>query len=101
MSNAYGKGKVLYNLNQMDDNGDHMVIEISVHNDKLESFWSGEWLSVWELKEGKLSGGLIIKSHYFEMGNMQFNLDKKFENVTCKDATKASEIVKAIQKIED
>ena len=52
MSNGYGKGKVLYNLNQMDDNGEHMIIEISVHNDKLESFWSGEWLSVWELKDG-------------------------------------------------
>ncbi len=54
----------------MDDNGEHLIIEISVHNDKLDSFWSGEWLSMWELKDGKLSGNLKIKSHYFEMGNM-------------------------------
>ena len=56
---------------------------------------------MWELKDGKLSGNLKIKSHYFEMGNMQFNLDKKYENLPVKDATKASEIVKAIQKVED
>ena len=47
-----------------------MIIDISVHNDKLESFWSGEWLSKWELKDGVLNGSLLIKSHYFEMGNM-------------------------------
>ena len=32
---------------------------------------------------------------------MQFNLDKKFENVACKDINSAKEIVKSIQKVED
>lgn len=35
------------------------------------------------------------------MGNMQFNLDKKFENVAVKDINSAKEIVKAITKVED
>jgi len=35
------------------------------------------------------------------MGNMQFNLDKKFDNITCKDASSAKEIIKSIQKAED
>ena len=35
------------------------------------------------------------------MGNMQFNLDKKFENVACKDASSAKEILKTMQKVED
>ena len=29
-----------------------LTIEISVHNDKLEAFWSGEWISVWTLENG-------------------------------------------------
>jgi len=32
---------------------------------------------------------------------MQFNLDKKFDNITCKDASSAKEIIKSIQKAED
>ena len=35
------------------------------------------------------------------MGNMQLNLDKKFDNVACKDVNDAKEIVKAIHKTED
>ena len=101
VKNAFGKGKVLYNIHQHDDEGSHLSIEISVHNDKLEAFWTGEWISVWTLENGQLTGSLKVRSHYFEMGNMQFNLDKKFENVTCKDVNSAKEIVKAIQKTED
>ena len=32
---------------------------------------------------------------------MSFNLDKTYENVACKDITNATEIVKAIRKVED
>ena len=74
VAKAYRKGKALYSVQQGDDDG-HQVIIISCHNVKLDSYWAGEWQSTWTVKDGKLSGELFIRSHYFEMGNMQFNLD--------------------------
>jgi hypothetical protein len=76
-------------------------MEISCHNIKLESMWAGEWQSTWTLEGGKLSGELRIRSHYFEVGNMMFNLDKNFDSIPVKDATSAKEIVAAIKKVED
>lgn len=77
------------------------MIEISCHNNKLDSFWSGEWQSTWTLNGGKLSGELKIRCHYFEMGNIQFNLDKTFDNVAVKDASSPKDIVDAIKTVED
>ena len=71
----YKKGKALYAVTQGDDEN-HQIIEISCQNYKLESFWSGEWQSSFSVKDGVVSGDLKIRCHYFEMGNMQFNLDK-------------------------
>jgi len=70
-------------------------------NVKLESFWSGEWQSTWTLKDGQLSGDLKVRSHYFEMGNMQFNLDKTFDAVNVKDGSDAKEIMNVIKATED
>lgn len=70
-------------------------------NVKLEAFWAGEWQSTWTLQNGQLSGKLMIRSHYFEMGNMQFNLDHSFENVALKDSSNAAEIIATIKKTED
>jgi pterin-4a-carbinolamine dehydratase len=53
---------------------------------------------VWE---GVLSGSLKIRCHYFEMGNMQFNLDKTFDSIPCKDITNAKDIIAAIKAVED
>ena len=50
---------------------------------------------------GVLSGSLKIRCHYFEMGNLQFNLDKAFDSVACKDVTSADEIVASIKATED
>ena len=63
--------------------------------------WAGEWQSTWNLQGGQLSGDLKVKSHYFEMGNMQFSLDKTFDSIPVKDASSAKEIVAAIKKTED
>ena len=57
-------------------------------------------MSTWTLKDGKLSGELKIRCHYFEMGNMQFNLDKEYDSVIVKDISKASSIVDAINNVE-
>ena len=37
-----------YNV-YFDGNANKIIILISVHNLNLKSFWSGEWLSTWEL----------------------------------------------------
>jgi hypothetical protein len=80
---------------------DNQVIEISCHNIKLESMWAGEWQSTWTIQGGKLSGDLKIKSHYFEMGNMQFSLEKTFDSIPVKDISSTKDIVAAIKKTED
>jgi enoyl reductase-like protein len=77
------------------------VIEISCQNIKLDAMWAGEWQSTWTLQDETLSGNLKVKTHYFEMGNMQMSLDKDFDSVAVKDAANAKEIIKAIKKAED
>lgn len=72
---AFRKGKALYSVQQQGDDEGHQQIIVSCQNNKLDSFWAGEWQSTWTLEAGKLSGELMIRAHYFEMGNMQFNLD--------------------------
>ena len=58
-----------------------IVVLISVHNLNLKSFWSGEWLSTWELDSGKhVKGTLKASTYYYEEGNIQFNLDTKFDS---------------------
>ena len=46
-----------------------------------------------------LSGDLKIRAHYFEMGNMQFNLDKKYEPVQLKGSDGVS-ICEKINELE-
>ena len=61
-----------------------IVVLISVHNLNLKSFWSGEWLSTWELniKNNSINGTLKAATYYYEEGNVQFNLDTKFNGST-------------------
>ena len=94
-----GNTKALYAVHQVAE--DHLLIEISCLNIKLESMWAGEWQSTWNLEGGKLSGDLKVRSHYFEMGNMQFSLDKQFDSIPVKDVTSAKAVVDAIRKTED
>ena len=58
-------------------------------------------MSTWFINNGKLSGELKIKCHYFEMGNMQFNLEKEYDIILVKDITKASSVVDSIKNIEE
>ena len=61
-------------------------IDISCHNLNHSNFWGGEWLSSWVVKhtlgssEFEISGSIKISNHYFEQGNVQFNVNKSFEN---------------------
>ena len=62
------------------DGGNKIVVLISVHNLNLKSFWSGEWLSTWELdiSGNQVKGTLKANTYYYEEGNIQFSLDTKF-----------------------
>ena len=68
-----------YNV-YFDSGANKIVVLISVHNLNLKSFWSGEWLSTWELDiNGKqIKGTLRANTYYYEEGNVQFSLDTKF-----------------------
>ena len=63
------------------DGANKIVVLISVHNLNLKSFWSGEWLSTWELDINSkgVKGTLKANTYYYEEGNIQFNLDTKFD----------------------
>ncbi len=68
-----------YNV-YFDQGSNKIVVLISVHNLNLKSFWSGEWLSTWEMDvNGKgIKGTLRANTYYYEEGNIQFSLDTKF-----------------------
>lgn len=47
ISTSFRDGKAIYAVHQVAD--DHVMIEISCHNIKLESMWAGEWQSTWNI----------------------------------------------------
>jgi len=51
--------------------GDTQIIDLSCLNINLPNFWTGEWQSHYEVKNGTLSGNIKINAHYYEKGNMQ------------------------------
>ena len=68
-----------YNV-YFDSGANKIVVLISAHNLNLKSFWSGEWLSTWELSinGNQIKGTLRANTYYYEEGNIQFSLDTKF-----------------------
>lgn len=101
LKTSYAEKKALYAVNQQGESEGHQVIEISCQNIKLESMWSGEWQSTWTLQNGQLSGSIKVKTHYFEMGNMQMTLDKEFDSIALKNAGETKDVIAAIKKTED
>ena len=100
IDSSFRKDKALFAVTQGATDGEQ-TIEISVQNYKTENFWTGEWHSVWSVKDSTLSGSLKIRCHYYEQGNMQFNLDKEFDSVAVKDISSAASILKTIKAEED
>ncbi len=70
-----------------DADANKIVVLISVHNLNLKSFWSGEWLSTWEMgiNSKEIKGALRANTYYYEEGNIQFNLDTKFDGTASGD----------------
>ena len=57
-----------------------LQIDISCINLNFGAFWGGEWQSEWSVdtQTQELSGVVRVNNHYFEQGNIQFNLHKVF-----------------------
>jgi capping protein alpha len=55
-----------------------LKVEISCHNFNFKNFWGGEFLSSWtvDLEGNTLTGSIKVHNHYFEQGNIQFNINK-------------------------
>lgn len=78
-----------------------LKIEISCHNFNFKNFWGGEFLSsyVVDLSSDNISGTAKFHNHYFEQGNIQFNLKKSLPSLKLKSQS-AKDIVAAINKLE-
>ena len=79
----------------------HLQIDISCINLRLKEFWTGEWQSKWsiDITNQKLYGMIKINNHYWEQGNIQFHLAKKYEDIALTSAD-APVIIDTIDKLE-
>ena len=78
LNKCYKTDVTKYNVYFADDK---IVVLISAHNLNLKSFWSGEWLSTWEMNVNskQIEATLKANTYYYEEGNIQFNLDTNFK----------------------
>ena len=76
----YNKKTTTYNV-YYDSIVDKIFVLICGQNVNENSFWSGEWLSSWELNldDKKVTGEIKINTIYYEDGNIQFNFKKNYE----------------------
>lgn len=64
-----------------DNSNNKIVVLISAHNLNFKNFWTGEWLSSWELNlsGNKIKGNVRANTYYYEEGNIQFNMENNQE----------------------
>jgi capping protein alpha len=77
-------------------------VEISCHNLNFKNFWGGEWLSAWQvdLSSNSVAGSIKVHNHYFEQGNIQFNLAKEVPSTNLGGSLTAKAVVDFIDKTE-
>lgn len=63
-----------------------------------ENFYTGQWSSIYAIKNGEISGDIKVDIHYYEDGNVRLNFDDK---VTDKISGNASSIIEFINKSEN
>lgn len=84
---------------------DKIHILISGQNISKKNFWSGEWLSIWEidLNDKKVTGEIKVNTVYNEDGNIQFNFKKNYETINKgkDDDSIVDELITYIAKIEN
>jgi hypothetical protein len=94
---------------KIDDDKWKIFLIISAHNLNYKNFWTGEWLSWWELEKldsenFSLKGYVRANTYYYEEGNIQFNLKKDLvEKLSSsnEDATLAKDVVGLIENSEN
>ena len=89
LSLLYKKGTAEFAVYAQGD-GSQLQVEISCHNLNFKSYWGGEWVSTWtiDLNAGGTVAGLIrVHNHYYEQGNIQFNLNKDIPAAKVKELT--------------
>ena len=100
----YNKNFTYYNI-YYDSMVDKIHILICGQNINEKNFYSGEWLSIWELDMGekKVTGQIKINSIYYEEGNVNFNFAKNYETTIhgSDDDSIANELVGFIEKTEN
>jgi hypothetical protein len=78
LSTQYRKGTSEFAVYSEGD-GSKLKVEISCHNLNFKNYWGGEWSSTWTIDVNNgaaVSGHIRVHNHYFEQGNIQFNLEK-------------------------
>ena len=84
---------------------DKIHILICGQNVNEANFWSGEWLSIWELdlNDKKVTGEIRINTFYYEDGNVQFNFKKNYETKNKGNDVEymANELIRFIEKNEN
>ena len=81
---------------------------LSSINCNLKNFWTGEWISVWEVRKESnnfiLNGNVRLSTYYYEEGNVQFKLNKNYDSkvaVGDSNDSSAAEIIKSIGSLEN
>ena len=84
-----------------DNDKNKLVVIISVHNLNLKAFWTGEWLSTWELNLNNKNCHGVIKAntYYYEEGNVQLNIETKCDSTISGDVPSA--LIEFIEKSEN
>lgn len=80
LNTQFRKGTAEFTVYAQGD-GSSLQIDVSCHNLNFKSFWGGEWVSSWTIdlnNNGNVTGHIRVHNHYFESGNIQFNLNKDF-----------------------
>jgi capping protein alpha len=79
-----------------------ITIEISCHNLNFPNFWGGSWLSTYyvDSNTNMMSGQIKLINHYFENGNVQYNILKKFDGIDIVESS-AQNICANINSIEN
>ncbi len=96
-------------MKKLDDDKWKIYLIISAHNLNYKNFWTGEWLSWWELEKVEddkftLKGFVRANTYYYEEGNIQFNLKQDLEeklSTENEDATLAKDVIGLIENLEN
>lgn len=100
----YNKETTYYNV-YFDSLLDKIHVLICGQNINEKNFWSGEWLSIWELdlNDKKVTGEIKVNTIYYEDGNMQFNFKKNYETINKgkNDESIADDLIRFIEKNEN